>query len=305
MERQPHSACLRRRAPVSAAGAFTGMDSARGPRRPAASQPLATAWKAILFLAVLIGNFLAASAQKLPPPFYFPDPNTVANQITAAGITAGVITIVAGVLMCLFGIRLFRICLFFAGAYLFGIIAYTLLYVFEPANGVGYPVNRYWLYVGVTAGAGLVGGLLLGLLWQLGLIVLGAVGGLFLGLFISGLLSNVLPSWGGIVIIVVLAIVGAIAIWFLQTPLIIISTSIAGSVSTFWGIDFFVQVGFNQMLTVLFKGQFQEFDGWNWTPALIGMVVGCGVFAGVGMLLQFCVFSHHPWKPAKGGGCCC
>jgi hypothetical protein len=201
--------------------------------------------------------------------------------------------------MALFGIRLFRITLFIAGGYFLAILAYTLLYRFEPANGVGYPgVDRYWLYVGVTAGAGIVGGLLFGLIWQLGLTILGAVGGLFLGLFISGLFSTMLPSWGGIVIVCVLAVAGMILIWLLKTPIIILSTAIAGSVSLFWG-DFFVRVGFNQMLTVLFKGQFADFEGWEWSPALIGMVVGCGVMMIVGATLQFCVFKSHPWRPSK------
>lgn len=139
--------------------------------------------------------------------------------------------------MNLFGIRLFRLALFVAGGYFLAILAYTLLYRFEPANGIGYPnVDRYWLYVGVTAGAGIVGGLLFGLIWQLGLTILGAVGGLFLGLFITGLFSNLLPSWGGIVICVVLGIVGIILIWVLKTPIIILSTAIFGAVSVFWGI---------------------------------------------------------------------
>lgn len=213
------------------------------------------------------------------------------------------------------------------------IIAYTLLYTFEPANGIGYPnVDRRWLYIGVTIGAGIVGGLLFGLIWQLGLIILGAVGGLFAGLFLSGLLSNVLPSWGGIAIIVALAVIGMIAIWVLQTPIIIISTAVAGAVSIFWGIgglldrllfatrltnsipnnhtihdplsDFFIKTSFNQMLTVLFKGQFSAFTGWTWTGALIGMVVGCGCAMVLGALFQFLVFRSHPWKPAKGGGGC-
>lgn len=144
--------------------------------------------------------------------------------------------------MCFFGIRLFRIVLFIAGGYFCGIIAYTLLYTFEPANGIGYPnVDRYWLYVGVTAGAGVVGGLLFGLIWQLGLLILGALGGLLLGLYIVGMLSNVLPSWGGIAIIVVLAVAGMILIFMLQTPIIIACTASAGAVSTFWGIGESVQ----------------------------------------------------------------
>jgi hypothetical protein len=28
-------------------------------------------------------------AQKLPPPFWFPDPNSILEQVTAAGILAG------------------------------------------------------------------------------------------------------------------------------------------------------------------------------------------------------------------------
>ncbi|KAG0280416.1 hypothetical protein BGZ95_010231 [Linnemannia exigua] len=109
------------------------------------------------------------------------------NLSVQAGI-AGAILIITGLILCFFGIRFFRVCMFLIGFYFFGNISYIGM-----ANG---GVTSETLLLIVSIVVGIFGGLLLVCCSRLGVAVLGALALYSLGLWILGWKSGGFRMWG-------------------------------------------------------------------------------------------------------------
>jgi hypothetical protein len=154
--------------------------------------------------------------------------------------------------------------------------------------------------------AGLLGGALLACIWKLGLFAIGMLLGFTLGNFVLGFVSNgaIQSETGRIIFLAVLAIIGGIAILFLETTLLVVGTAFSGSYAVFFGIDVFAQTGFgNGMQTFLSGGGVYVATG-----AVYGMLAGVLLLAILGSIYQFRdtkrkSLSHRssePSEPPKG-----
>ncbi len=176
---------------------------------------------------------------------------------------------------------------------------FGLLARFQPEGG--YPVaSPYWLYVGCMLGAGILFGSIVACVWQLGLAAIGIVGGFFAATFIQSLRSGGLiqVEWGRIVFIICMCLVGLILIFWLERPMIIICTAIAGSFGVFWGIDVFAQTGFVLTLTTMINANFDS-SQYTITTAVIGMMAGWAALAIASMVFQFCLWKDGFKRPRK------
>lgn len=175
--------------------------------------------------------------------------------------------------------------MFIAGTYFFGLLTFAILVNIESKQGLLFGTNRPWAFPVVCLAAGIVGGLLLVLLWRLGLAAIGGLLGfvvsvLILSVVSGGLLSSEIARY---VFTGVLVLIGAILILFIERPILILGTAFPGSYAIFFGLDTFINTGFNQAL--------QSFFGtgvlYVATPAVYGMMAGTVLLALLGCGIQY------------------
>ncbi|KAJ3361821.1 hypothetical protein GGF32_006997 [Allomyces javanicus] len=260
------------------------------PRRPASLSLAASRWLPVLVYALftLVLSVLAAPmpASNDAPPVSLPTTKDIedqANKLVADTIALGVILIVTGLLFTFAGMKMMRICLFLAGAYLFAGFAFGILQTVEPAGGFG---NRKAVYWGVGIAAALVGGALMVFFYKVGMFAIGAFGGYSLALWILALSSGglIASKTGQIILIVVLALVGGIAMLYIEKHAVRICTAIGGAYFTMVGIDVFARTGFYNSTVAFLGGQSSTYTT---SAKVYGMIAGYVVLAVLGIVVQY------------------
>jgi uncharacterized protein DUF4203 len=134
---------------------------------------------------------------------------------------AAIILLLGGLLSCVAGYRVLRIVLVFFG-FIFGALFATSL--------MG--TDQTWWTIAAAIGGGLAGALILVFAYFVGVALIGA------GIFGAGLANLIWASFGrepGLLAVILLAIVGALAALALQRYVIIISTAFGGAQSAVVG----------------------------------------------------------------------
>ncbi|KAI9152684.1 hypothetical protein H9P43_009480 [Blastocladiella emersonii ATCC 22665] len=252
-------------------------------------------WLAPLCYVAMLLSLFAQTVVALPasdPPVGLPSAASVsasANKLLADEIALAVVFIATGLLACFFGGKLFRVCMFIAGAYLFALVAFSVLQRVEPAAGFG---NRQLVYLAVGIAAAVIGGFLLTFFYKLGMFALGAFGGYTLALFILTLKTGGLISGSTVqaVFIAICAILGGIAVFFVEPHVVRLGTAFGGSYVTFLGLDLFAKTGFADAA--------KEFMGHptlkpEATAGVYGMAAGVVVLAIIGAMSQYRYTSKH------------
>lgn len=221
-------------------------------------------------------------------------------QLTAHLVVLGVILIVFGLVFTFVGYRSFAITMFISGFFFFGDIAWILLENIDPSSGYGPYKDTIFLVVSV--GTGLVGGLVVVCCYHLGIYLLAAMGGYSLGLWLLSWADQgvVQETWGRVVLLMGLAIIAIVLVIFFERPIIIVLTAIIGSLSFFIGLDVFIHTGF--IYTI------QQFIDRNQsavtlTYRIYAMLAGVAALAIFGAVVQFFVHPKqdkwartHAWK---------
>ncbi|KAF9022188.1 hypothetical protein CPC16_008463 [Podila verticillata] len=208
------------------------------------------------------------------------------TKITISGTIAAIVLMVAGFLFAFFGHKFFRITLFLSGFYVFSTLAWIALKNAEPAAGYG--SNAQWIYLGVSAAAGILGGALFICFWRLGFAAIGAIGGFYLAIFIlSWAKDGVISSGvGRTIFIVACVIIGIVLTFFIERHVVILGTAIVGSGSFFVGLDNFVNTGFAGAFTAFLSGK-KLGDGYEVTGKVYGMLAGTLAMMVVGACFQY------------------
>ncbi|KAJ3126100.1 hypothetical protein HK098_007898 [Nowakowskiella sp. JEL0407] len=220
---------------------------------------------------------------------------TTPNQIigTVQGLnwstgTAGIILICTGLVMAFFGYMLFKVVLFIAGFLGFGALAYVGLNVIRanfPSTAEAFANNGAVIYLIVVLVVGALGGGLTVCLWRVGLSVIGGLLGFVIATTIQQAVDGGLikSEVGRIIFIAAIVIVFAIAIHFLERPLLIVGTAVPGAYAAVWGVDVFVQTGFKDAVVVLLQNA-GKITVTTSIWYMIGAFLGLSVF---GILVQF------------------
>ncbi|CAO3626786.1 unnamed protein product [Cunninghamella blakesleeana] len=161
---------------------------------------------------------------------------------TQMGVLGGLF-IILGLYLMAFGFRGFRITMFVMGFLLFGLLTWIGLTNCQTSEGY---LNDQVTMIAVPAGLGVLGGIIFVFLWNIGIYVTGALGGLSLGLFILCWKSDLViasdiarPCFlAGISILF-----GAIC-FFIETYIILFATSFVGSFIFIIGIDVLARKGY-------------------------------------------------------------
>ncbi|KAG0221363.1 hypothetical protein B0O80DRAFT_454956 [Mortierella sp. GBAus27b] len=257
--------------------------------------------RSLALLALLLCFFTSAvAAGPVSGDVIDPQNPGSVTRITVSGTIVAIVLLVAGFLYAFFGHRFFRITLFLAGFYVCSMAAWIALRNFEPSNGYG--ANAQWVYLGVSAVAGLLGGGLFLCFWRLGFAALGGIAGFYFAIFVlswasSGLISN---GTGRTIFIIVCVVLGIISTFFLERHVVILGTALVGSGSFFVGLDNFLNTGFNeafnQFLTTGKTTSLVGTNGYHVDGKVYGMLAGTlGMFV-IGACFQY--YKHRgSWIP--------
>ncbi|KAJ2722946.1 hypothetical protein GGI07_002958 [Coemansia sp. Benny D115] len=216
--------------------------------------------------------------------------------LVAGGIVAGIALIVIGVFFNYFGIKFYKVLLFMAG---FCVTASLVLYAeYKIRSPREDEHGRQVWYLAVAAVVGLLGGALMIFLANVGIALVGALGGFALASWILSMKTGgvIHSDVGRILFIVAMVIIGMLLAFFLKKPVIIVSSSIWGSYALFVGIDCFARTGF----------QYTALDFLNTpgavyvtSPKVYAMIACMAISALLGIFVQFWLVrgvQKHPWQ---------
>ncbi|KAJ3012258.1 hypothetical protein HKX48_006361 [Thoreauomyces humboldtii] len=215
--------------------------------------------------------------------------NAKLRSINAYNTVGAIILIATGLFFVFSGHQLFKLVLFIAGAYTGGILAFAALSAIEN-HGHSFGSSRDLWFLIASLVLGLIVGTLFLCVWKLGLVAVGGVLGFTLSMMILSLASNGLISHGvgRTIFIIVMVLIGAVAILFLERPVLIIGTSVTGAFAVAWGVDVFVRQGLVEATQQFVAGQGVYVPN-TWVYVELGGVVALAL---VGILVQ--------WQGLKG-----
>ncbi|KAF9932897.1 hypothetical protein FBU30_007056 [Linnemannia zychae] len=215
------------------------------------------------------------------------------NLSVQAGI-AGAILIITGLILCFFGIRFFRVCMFLIGFYFLGNITYIGM-----ANG---GVTSETLLLVISIVVGIIGGLLLVCCSRLGVAILGALALYSLGLWILGWKSGgvITSSAGRGIFLAVLVIVGFIIGFVREHETVIVGSAIIGAYAFVAGVDLYAHTGFIQQADSFInsKSNIDNRVG-NVSGEQIALLVTFIVLVLLGMAVQFRMWGRRNFRPAR------
>lgn len=182
-------------------------------------------------------------------PTLAPDSNDckLHNLYDTQSCIIAAVCILIGAAKCFFGYRLFKFVLFLVGflvAFFFSYIMCTE-HLSDELSGKALEYKDQ-ISLGISVGVGVIAGLLTLCLFYVGLFLLGATMGWFVGMALLPLLykhSLYLSehNWLPYIILSAFAIAGGILILCIQKTVIIISTSFMGAFMFVNGVDYFVE----------------------------------------------------------------
>lgn len=155
------------------------------------------------------------------------------------------LAILAGIIFLFFGFRLFKPVLALGGFMSLSILTFVVMLNLE-SNSVDFGGTRDIIFIVSCTIAGLVGAVMMVFFWKLGLFFVGALGGLCFAIFFLSWKENGIIDEGlvRLVFIIASAISCGLLVVYFEKKMIIILTSISGSVLITAGVDNFIQVGF-------------------------------------------------------------
>ncbi|KAI8833517.1 hypothetical protein BJ741DRAFT_612318 [Chytriomyces cf. hyalinus JEL632] len=215
------------------------------------------------------------------------NPGDVIHAITANQGILGAICLGLGCYLLILGFKLFKPTLFIMGFIAGGVLGYTGLMRFRPPEG--YQSDANVLLFGSMAVGFVCGGILLCII-QLGIAIVGGVGGLFLALFILGFknLGLIEDGVNRTIFICVMVVAGVVLAFLLEKHVVIVSSSFVGAYGICFGIDCFAQTGFARASEMfLSSGNSFNITVFQVNPKVIALTVSVVVITLVGILLQY------------------
>ncbi|KAI8916762.1 hypothetical protein DFJ77DRAFT_414378, partial [Powellomyces hirtus] len=195
-----------------------------------------------------------------------------------------IILIITGILFVFSGHHMFKLVLFIGGFYAGGLCSYIVLSAIEN-RGHSFGDSRDLLFFVITLVVGLAIGTLFVCIWKLGLVAVGAMLGFTIAMLVLSLATNGLISQGTgrTIFIIVLTVVGGIAVLFLERPILVVGTSVAGAFAIMWGVDVFTKAGLVEATRQFLAGN-GTYQPTTWVYVELGGIV---LIALVGILVQW------------------
>ncbi|CAH3041790.1 unnamed protein product [Porites lobata] len=169
------------------------------------------------------------------------------NSYDAQSCVLAAVCILVGTVLCFFGYRVFKFTLFLAGFAAGFFFTYLLCsgYLVDhlPEKALE---HKDQIFLGVSLGVGIIAGLMTLCVFYLGLFVLGATMGWFVGMLLLPLMYKHVEflsehNWVPYIVLLAFAIAGGILIICIQKVIIVISTSFVGAFAVITGFDYYLE----------------------------------------------------------------
>ncbi|KAI9484799.1 hypothetical protein BDB00DRAFT_878418 [Zychaea mexicana] len=179
--------------------------------------------------------------------------HTYGYGITVAQGFTGITCIIIGLYFMIFGYRYFRPTLGLVGFVFFALMTWVGLVNNEPFEG--YPHTEI-VYICVSIGLGLLGGILYMFFFPLGLYFVGALAGLFFAVYIMSWQESLVIQIqvARICFIIGMGVLFIILVVLVESFTIVFSTAFTGAYLFILGLDFFAHTGFINALLLIFDG---------------------------------------------------
>ncbi|KAI8343181.1 hypothetical protein BC941DRAFT_410630 [Chlamydoabsidia padenii] len=198
---------------------------------------------------------------------------TYGSSISVAQGFTGIVLMIIGLYLAVFGYRFFRPTMGFIGFIFFASMTWIGLVNNEPATG--YPHTEI-LYICVSIGLGLLGAAIFMFVFNIALYFVGATGGIFLAVFIMSWKESLVIQIkvARICFTVGLGVVLAFAVYLLEMYILIFCTSFLGAYLFIMGLDFFAHTGFVNAWRLLFDGNPNHYNAYIiWIPTYVMMAM--------------------------------
>ncbi|KAI8368616.1 hypothetical protein EDC96DRAFT_504990 [Choanephora cucurbitarum] len=179
--------------------------------------------------------------------------HTYGYGISVAQGFTGIVLMLIGLYLIIFGFSFFRGTLAVVGFVFFALMSWIGLVNNEPLYG--YPHNEI-VYICVSAGIGLLGALLFIFLYGISLYFIGVDAGIFLAVFILSWKANLVIEIkvARVCFIVGMGIVLAVLILLTETYCVIFCTAFTGAFLFILGLDLFIHTGLINAFLLIFDG---------------------------------------------------
>lgn len=198
------------------------------------------------YLLLLLSSFLTAFAADASDDF-------VLNQISFTNrIVFGVLVIIIGLIFLLSGKSIFKLVLFVSGCIFFFLISFILARFIVGDLNIATRSKQYTIFI-VCAVIGLAGGFVALCIYNVGILIIGALLGLGLANLVlnTGLISNITTRF---IITICAVIFFAILTLFFSEIITILACTLVGGVTIMYGVDCFVLTGFGNYLISMKSG---------------------------------------------------
>ncbi|SAM04311.1 hypothetical protein [Absidia glauca] len=194
---------------------------------------------------------------------------TYGSSISVAQGFTGIVLMIIGLYLAVFGYRFFRPTMGLIGFVFFASMTWIGLVNNEPASG--YPHTEI-VYICVSIGLGLVGAVIFMFVFNIALYFVGATAGIFLAVFIMSWKESLVIQIqvARICFIVGLGVVLAFAVYLLEVYILIFCTSFLGAYLFIMGLDFFAHTGFVNAWRLIFDGNPTHYNAYIiWIPTYV------------------------------------
>ncbi|KAJ1545354.1 hypothetical protein HK405_007987 [Cladochytrium tenue] len=221
-----------------------------------------------------------------------PDPQV--RKLTPFKIVAGIYFIASGIMLLVFGHRLFKPVLFVSGFNFTALVILAIVSAISNRTGNYYSDSVYFFSAFVT---GLLGGVLFICFWRAGVFTVGALLGYAISTVILSFVSNgTIPSAVGRgAFIIALALAFGIAILFFERYLLIPATAVPGALSVVLGIDMYTQFGLVDAQRSFLSG----LGGFSTSGRYWGLLAAFFVLAAIGCAVQAVLANRSRSKGAN------
>ncbi|KAI9272963.1 hypothetical protein BDA99DRAFT_499644 [Phascolomyces articulosus] len=218
--------------------------------------------------------------------------HTYGYGISVAQGFTGITCILIGLYFMIFGYRYFRPTLGLVGFVFFALMVWVGLVNNEPVYG--YPHTEI-VYICVSIGLGILGGILFMFFYPLGLYFVGALAGLFFAVYIMSWQESLVIQIkvARICFIIGVGVLFIIFVILFESYVIIFSTSFTGAYLFILGLDFFAHTGFINALLLIFDGNPNHYNAYIMNRPVIVML------AFVVVLTLFSAGGQYYWNLIK------
>ncbi|KAI8088654.1 uncharacterized protein BX664DRAFT_331025 [Halteromyces radiatus] len=186
---------------------------------------------------------------------------TYGSSISVAQGFTGIVLIIIGLYLGLFGYRFFRPTMGLVGFIFIASMTWIGLANNEPAMGYPHPEI---VYICVSIGLGIIGAIAFMFMFNVALYFVGAVAGLFLAVFIMSWRESLViqVKVARICFTVGMGVVLAFAVYLLECYIVILSTAFLGAYLFIMGLDFFAHTGFVNAWRLLFDSNPNHYNAY-------------------------------------------